>query len=310
MILLALLTGYFIGVNQQYGEESPKQEQQNTIITPNQESNLSKTIPPKHPATISTPKEKTKKTLVKTNIVKASHEYSVKDKNATPPLPEKRIVKPIKSCSAKLVIIIDDVSYSHDVEAIASTHLPLVMSFLPPTSKHPQSATLAQHFKGSMVHLPLEAISFDDAEPATLLTTDSQEEIDSFILKIKKLYPNVRYINNHTGSKFTSDKDAVERLMKSLWEHGFIFVDSRTSSATKVKEVLEKNHKRYLGRDVFLDHHDGVANIKKQIREAVATAKSYGSAIAIGHPRPDTIQALKESKEILSEVQLVGIDKI
>ncbi|WP_414718068.1 divergent polysaccharide deacetylase family protein, partial [Sulfuricurvum sp. UBA5598] len=38
--------------------------------------------------------------------------------------------------------------------------------------------------------------------------------------------------------------------------------------------------------------------------------KRHGSAVAIGHPRPDTIRALRESKELLNEVRLVRIDQI
>ena len=210
----------------------------------------------------------------------------------------------------KLVIIIDDVSYDYDVQAIRSVDLPLVMSFLPPVERHPNSARLAQEVNGYMVHLPLEAIDFNDEEDQTLHVGDSIEKISQTIQKIKKWYPNVRYINNHTGSKFTSDQASMEKLLKVLDDEGITFVDSRTIGTTKAQEILKKNGKRYIHRDVFLDHQDGIANVKAQIREAVEIAKKNGSAIAIGHPRPDTIAALKQSKELLKQVQLVGIDKI
>jgi polysaccharide deacetylase 2 family uncharacterized protein YibQ len=210
----------------------------------------------------------------------------------------------------KLVIIIDDVSYDYDVQAIRSVDLPLVMSFLPPVERHPNSARLAQGINGYMVHLPLEAMDFKDEDDGTLRVGDSIEKITQTIVKIKKWYPNVRHINNHTGSKFTSDKASMEKLLKVLDNEGIIFVDSRTIGTTKAKEILEKQGKRYIHRDVFLDHQDGVANVKAQIREAVKVAKQNGSAIAIGHPRPDTIVALKQSRELLKQVQLVGIDKI
>ena len=184
------------------------------------------------------------------------------------------------------------------------------MSFLPPSPRHNESATLAQGVNGYMVHLPLEAVDFNDEEQVTLRISDSKEMITSQIQKIKKLYPEVRYINNHTGSKFTADEDAMDRLVSVMNENGLTFVDSRTTAQSKAKVIDTKYGMRYIGRDVFLDHHDGVANIKKQIRVAVEIAKRNGSAIAIGHPRPDTIQALKESKSILSEIKLVGIDKI
>ncbi|MGZ5208512.1 MAG: divergent polysaccharide deacetylase family protein [Sulfuricurvum sp.] len=258
-------------------------------------------------------REKIKKIVIvdtKKTVVEAHHEYAPADKQAMPPKAEPRALMPIKPSNAKLVIIMDDVSYAHDVKAIRSVGLPLVMSFLPPSSRHPESATLASSVSGCMVHLPLEAVDFLDEEAVTLRVTDSKEMIAAWIAKIKKLYPAVCYINNHTGSKFTADEAAVDRLIGVMRDSGLTFVDSRTTGETKVKAVDEKYGLRYLGRDVFLDHHDGVENIKKQICEAVDMAKRHGSAIAIGHPRPDTIEALKQSKAILSEVQLVGIDKI
>lgn len=248
-----------------------------------------------------------KKTVIEP--VKPQHEYSPKDDNAPPPSPHKRaVVSDVKG--AKLVIIIDDVSYAHDVKSLQSIGIPLVMSFLPPSARHPESAKLAQGYKHSMVHLPLEAVDFSDEEAVTLRVTDSEEIIAKQISTLKQLYPNVRYMNNHTGSKFTADADAMERLLKVMKKEGLIFVDSRTTGKTKVPEVSRKLDLRYIGRDVFLDHKDGVGNVKKQIQEAVAVAKRHGSAIAIGHPRPDTIKALRESKALLGEVRLVGIEQI
>lgn len=211
--------------------------------------------------------------------------------------------------TAKLVIIMDDVSTDEDIEAIRSTGLPLVMSFLPPSDAHPDSATLAP--KCAMLHLPLEAMSHSHVEPNTLMVDDTLETIRGRIQALKKLYPQVRYVNNHTGSKFTADKEAMGRLMEVLNEEKWIFVDSRTIGATQVKDVQESLGLRYLGRDVFLDHHDGVKTIKQQIKEAIAKAKVQGYAIAIGHPRADTIEALKQSKSLLNkEVRIVGIEKI
>lgn len=236
------------------------------------------------------------------------HEYAPQDKRASPP-PYKRTVR-FSGTEAKLAIIIDDVSYMRDIKMIRSTGLPLVMSFLPPSPRHPKSAELASEELDYMVHLPLEAADFNHEEPNTLRIESSEEEIAKRISSLKALYPNVRYMNNHTGSKFTADAASMERLFRVLQKEGIIFVDSRTTPETKVPAVSEKYGFPYRGRDVFLDHKNGVENVKKQIAEAVAKAKRHGTAIAIGHPRPDTIQALIESRELLEEVQLVGIDQI
>ncbi|MDP2849537.1 MAG: divergent polysaccharide deacetylase family protein [Sulfuricurvum sp.] len=241
--------------------------------------------------------------------LKPQHEYAPKEPKASPP-PAAVRPKRLDGTQPKLVIIIDDVSYSRDVRAIQSTGLPLVMSFLPPSPRHSESAQLAQRQNRYMVHLPLEAIDFNDEEPFTLHVGDSEETIGKRIIALKQLFPNVRYVNNHTGSKFTGDSDSMEKLIRVLKKEGIQFVDSRTIGKTKVPEVSTSLGMRYIGRDVFLDHQDGVRNVKRQIKEAIEKAKHHGTAIAIGHPRPDTIQALIESKELLSEVQLVGIEQI
>lgn len=323
LFLIALLIGYVFGFSQ--AEEELAQERAQT----EQLAEQIKQIAAIDESYIPTPKgtvqdaeiRRLKKELrdmlereqsqknQKIEPVKPQHEYAPKNEKASPPPPQKRPIV-TDGQRAKLVIIIDDVSYAHDVKAIRSTGLPLVMSFLPPSSRHPESAILAQQYRGSMVHLPLEAVDFHDEETVTLRISDSEEVIAKRIALLKQLYPNIRYMNNHTGSKFTADAEAVERLIKVMKKEGLVFVDSRTSGKTKVPEISQKLGIKYIGRDVFLDHKSGVNNVKKQIQEAIAVAKRHGTAIAIGHPRPDTIKALRESKGILSEVQLVGIEQI
>ena len=237
--------------------------------------------------------------------IDASHEYEKKE----PPKPYKR--KPIVSVKrAKLAIIIDDISFAHDVQLVKSLHIPITMSFLPPSKRHPDSAKLAAKEPFYMVHLPLEAMHFSAEEALTLHVNDTQKVISRRIKKLKSLFPKVHYINNHTGSKFTASEIAMNRLIYALRKEGLMFIDSRTTAQTKVPKVMQNFHLPYIARDVFLDHVADVATIKKEIRRAVALAKRNGFAIAIGHPRKDTIEALRQSKELLKKVQLVTIDKL
>lgn len=318
--LLAILIGYFLGFRE--AEEQLAAERKETQKLVQKIKSLT-VIDEIHPSVIK-PKEtfqddeirRLKKELEDLlarermhEEVKPQHEYAPHDKKAPPPPPPSRPPRPA-GAEAKLVIIIDDVSYARDVKAIQSTDLPLVMSFLPPSPRHPDSAVLAKQQGMYMVHLPLEAVAFHDEEPNTLHINSTEEEIEKRLATLKQLYPNVRYMNNHTGSKFTSDAAAMDKLIRIMKKEGLQFVDSRTIASSKGREATAKYGMRYLTRDVFLDDQDGVGNVKRQIKEAVEKAKRYGTAIAIGHPRVDTIKALKESKEILSEVKLVSIEQI
>ncbi len=239
----------------------------------------------------------------------ASHEYT---STGTQEFPSrvKRKVKVMNSNKPKLAIIIDDVSVASHVRAIKSLGYNLTMSFLPPSKARPNSAKLAAKENFYMVHLPMEAQNYGAEEPNTLRVSSSQNEIYTRIKNIKKLFPKVKYINNHTGSKYTANETAVNKLIIALNKNNISFIDSRTTSETKVPIVMKKFDLKYIARDVFLDHHTDKAYIKKQIKEAIAIAKAEGMAIAIGHPHSNTILALYESKYLFKDVDLVFINKV
>ena len=238
----------------------------------------------------------------------AAHEIDSKSL-AKPPKRHKRKTK-VVGHKPRLAIIMDDMSVRSQVEAVKGLHLALTMSFLPPSKARPNSAKLAAKEPFYMVHLPMEAMSFTKEEPFTLRVDDSQAKINDRVSKVKKLFPRVHYINNHTGSKFTSNERAVNRLIYSLNKQGINFIDSRTIGDTKVPKVMKNFGLKYVGRDVFLDHHMDKAYVKKQIKQAIKVAKKYGTAVAIGHPHANTIMALYESKALLKDVELVLVNKL
>jgi polysaccharide deacetylase 2 family uncharacterized protein YibQ len=287
-------------------EEDVKQRLKDVLKKPQREFEKEKTV-------AKSDKNETKKEEIKkstANYATAAHEYEIDDEKeiqATKPIERTPV---ILSGKPKLAIIIDDVSVRKHVEAIKSLQLPLTMSFLPPSSFRPNSAKLAAKEKFYMVHLPMEAMSFTAEEPTTLRVNDSQTKISKRIEKLLKQFPKAKYINNHTGSKFTSNEVAMNRLMNSLKKHNINFIDSRTTAKTKVPAVMKNYGLKYIARDVFLDHHQDKPYVKKQIKEAIRIAKQHGSAIAIGHPHKNTLLALKESKKLFKDVELVYINKL
>lgn len=239
----------------------------------------------------------------------ASHEY-VSENTKKPPSRVKREARIIHANKPRLAIIIDDVSVKSQVAAVKNLGLNLTMSFLPPSNSRPYSAKLAAQEDFYMVHLPMEAQSFSAEEPDTLRVSDTQQEVSARVRNIKNIFPKVGYINNHTGSKYTADERAMNRLILALNSNNISFVDSRTTSKTQVPKVMKNFALKYVARDVFLDHHMEKSYVKKQIKEAIRIAKAEGVAIAIGHPHKNTLAALRESKNLLSEVDLVYINKL
>ena len=244
----------------------------------------------------------------KHEYVSADHELDFK-KSVLIPKPAKKPVV-LSTSKPKLAIIIDDVSTKKHVREIDALGLVLTKSFLPPSAARPNTPKLAANAKFYMVHLPLEAQSFRAEEPHTLRITDTQEKISKRIETIKKWFPRVEYINNHTGSKFTSNEIAMNKLIYALKSNNISFIDSRTTAKTMAPKVLKNFGLKYASRDVFLDHKMDKNYVKGQIKKAIKFAKVHGTAIAIGHPHSNTLQALRESKKLFKDVNLVYIYQI
>ena len=211
---------------------------------------------------------------------------------------------------AKLIIIIDDISFRHQVKDIEALNLDITLSFLPPNTIHPKTSSLAKNVNEYMVHLPLEALKYPNKEDNTLNVEDNESVINTRIKEIREWFPKAKYINNHTGSKFTADEEALKKLFKVLDKYDFKFIDSRTTPKTKVQLISKEFGLNYIRRDVFLDNKADVEYIKEQLKKAVKKAKKEGIAIAICHPRKTTIEALMQSSEILEEIELINMNKL
>ena len=210
---------------------------------------------------------------------------------------------------AKLAIIIDDVGTGEQAQKLIALPVRVTPSIFPPEYQRKDTRSLACGFEHYAIHLPMEASSAKN-NSATLRASDSYEKLRGVIAKLRADFPNAKFINNHTGSKFTADERAMQNLLRAMNEHGFLFIDSRTSPATKAKAAMKGLGMRYVHRDVFLDNQNSVAAVRKKLREAVTLAKKQGYAIAIGHPKSSTLRALANSADILGEVDLVYLDEI
>jgi polysaccharide deacetylase 2 family uncharacterized protein YibQ len=310
LVLVSLLVGYYFGFYSAK-KEAPlaktKYQKKSMLAQKNEQKSVTQRLQEV------LQKESNKSELTKHKAEKretrkyesAAHEIdnealanSSTTRKQTPPL--------LRTKRPKLAIIIDDVSTRSQVKAIKALHMCVTMSFLPPSPARPNSAKLAAKESFYMVHLPMEAMHFSKEEPYTLRVFDTQEQIDKRIKALKSLFPKVTYINNHTGSKFTSNEVAMNRLYNAFEKYDIHFIDSRTTAKTKAPIVAKNFGLPYVARDVFLDHHQEKSYVLKQIRHAIKVAKSHGSAIAIGHPHKNTLESLAESKALLQqEVELV-----
>lgn len=250
------------------------------------------------------PSKKDKKQIYSEKLQKES---AKKDDFAVVPFTPNSSVKG----RAKLVLIIDDVATFEHASMIKSIGLKITPSIFPATKTHPDTPNIARTFEFYMIHLPMQAKHFDSPEIGTLTINESFESMHEKIKKIRKDFPRAKYTNNHTGSRFTSDYDAMDKAYRALIEQGFIFVDSKTIAQTAVARAAKKYNQPYISRDIFLDDDPSASAVRRELVAAVNLAKKRGYAIAIGHPKKNTIAVIKASKNnILKDVEVVYLKDI
>ena len=119
--------------------------------------------------------------------------------------------------------------------------------------------------------------------------------------------PYTSGINNHMGSRMTSEPQAMAWLMANLLHRHKFFVDSRTSAQTVAAAEAQKICLASVSRDVFLDDVRTEQAITTQLHTAIKLAHKQGSAVMIGHPYPQTLAVLKRE---LPALKAQGIDWI
>lgn len=253
------------------------------------------------------PKIEKEKKEVKDEIKKSPSTYN--DKDYISPKKDSYIFD--NKSKPKIAIILDDVSTTAEKEKILNIGYKITMAFLPPTKGHPNSAKIALDLPFYMIHFPMQASSaFKGAEEFTLHVGDSYEKIEKRVSQLREWYPNAIYTNNHTGSVFTENEEAMDRLLKALKKYNFIFVDSRTSAKSVAKKYALKYDMPYIVRNTFIDNDRSYGAIQSQLKKSIEIAKKTGYAIAIGHPHDITIKVLRESKHLLKDVEPIYVNQL
>ena len=242
-------------------------------------------------------------------MIEKLRKNKVKKEKQKEPKPTKSTLR--KGKKPRLVIIIDDISQSWQVKAIKALHYHITPSIFPPSQQAERSHLLASKLKHFMIHLPMQSGNASmNRMRGTLKVTDTPAKMQARAKEIRKLFPRGKFLNNHTGSVFTSNYKAMKMMYGYLRKEGFVFVDSRTSGKTKVRKIAKAFGDRYIVRDVFIDNTQTVPYIHKQLAKAVRIAKRRGYAIAIGHPHKATLKALASAKKLFRGVDLVYIDEL
>ena len=243
-------------------------------------------------------------------ISSESSDYEFNETQDKQNLPNDLPLKNLNTKKPKIAIIIDDIATKSQLNEVLNTGLKLTPSVFPISNKNKEMKRAVNNLDFFMVHLPLEAKKYKD-DLDTIMIKDSANRIREKIQQIKSSLPNVKYINNHTGSRFTEDRNSMDKLLFILEENNIDFLDSKTTTKSAIEKISKDTNKYFLQRDIFIDNELNLESINKQVKNGVEIAKERGYAILIGHPHKQTLKALKNAKkDILGEVDIIYIDEL
>ena len=185
----------------------------------------------------------------------------------------------------------------------------VALSFLPYPESTPFLAEAAAR-RGHMIlaHVPMQAFSGTHA-PMALRPDMTADEITRRLDWNLSRVPGIVGMNNHEGSRFTTDAPALAPVMARLKAKGLFFFDSRTSPRSAAERVAADMGVMSAGRDIFLDDTPGEEEVIRQLQALVREARRTGVAIAIGHPRDATLTQLKKFLSEDHGVKLVPLDE-
>ncbi len=233
------------------------------------------------PAKVETPKAVTAKPAAKAEVTKAKPLSPAKTNTAT---------------TGRLVVVIDDAGRDLASQKVyENMGIPLTLAVMP-NQVHTREAAISWHAKGLPVilHQPMESVSGVGMESKVILTSMSDAEIRGMLKNSLAQVPEAIGINNHQGSKATTDKRTMEAVMNELSHRGLFFFDSRTNSTTAADAAAKTYGVRYARNDLFVDNSADVNDICRMIREGAERAKKHGTYIIIGHCRPNTAEAFRQ----------------
>ena len=216
----------------------------------------------------------------------------------------------------RVAIIIDDMGY-HLANGRRAIELPgpVSFSFLPGA---PRARALAERAhaldKDFLLHLHLQAAN-DDAPPAPseIHLDMSRERVGYTFNEALASVPHVIGVNSHRGSLLTRHPGHMQWLMEEIRDRdSLFFIDSYTHHESVALQIAVENNVEAIKRDVFLDPDPSPETVERELERLKDLARKRGSALAIGHPYPATLDVLERELPKLADegFELVRVSEL
>ena len=204
----------------------------------------------------------------------------------------------VRQYRGKVAIVIDDCGADmSSVRTLLDTGLPFSYAILPQKQYSSDVLELVRsRGRVAMLHLPMEPLDAgamsEGANTIRVAQTSGQKL--ALVRKHLSSLQGVVGVNNHQGSRATSDRATMQTVLGEMRSQGLFFLDSRTASSSVAKDMAREMGVPTARNDIFLDNSSDVEAIRQQVYKALALAEKNGSVIAICHARPNTARCWKK----------------
>ena len=216
----------------------------------------------------------------------------------------------------KIAIIIDDLGYQLEAGRRAiDLPGPLAFAVLPGTPHGSRLARIA-HGRGKevLLHLPLEPVGHEGPpEPGALLLDMSRQTFEVTFAAAIASVPHAIGVSSHRGSLLTRHPGHMSWLMEAIRQRqDLFFIDSYTTHESIALDIAAEAGVTATRRNVFLDHDRSCEAVANEFERLKAEAREHGTAVAIGHPFPETLAVLERELPRLREqgFELVTISEL
>lgn len=226
---------------------------------------------------------------------------------------EERVLPAASGEHPMIAIVIDDFGYNESQTAVGFVDLeiPLTCSVLP-YCPHTRAMAEAAHRAGKevLLHLPMEPEGYPEKDPGehALLVGQSAREIRELVAAALAEVPQATGVNNHMGSAFVQKRRSMRVVMGVLGERGLFFLDSMTTPLSVGFSEAERAGVPTVRNAMFLDScidEGSAVDVASRLADLESVARRRGAAVAIGHPKPETLRVLRR---MIPEMQARGVE--
>jgi polysaccharide deacetylase 2 family uncharacterized protein YibQ len=225
-----------------------------------------------------------------------------------PPWLRFAVAPPPTDGRAMIAVVLDDLGLDRKrTERAIALPAPLTLSFMTYAEELPRQ-TGAAHAAGHelLLHVPMEPLDTHlDTGPNSLRVGLGHDELLRRLRWGLDRFSGYVGINNHMGSRFTSDSASMTPVIEELRSRGLLFLDSRTAATTVGEALARRDGVPTVSRNVFLDDEISAPAIGARLVDAEQAARRRGAAVAIGHAHDATLAALAAWLPTLAAKQLV-----